>query len=341
MALKKHTAYSRIALVVCLLWGMLTSCDAMHEDLQPCPQGVRLRFVYDYNMEFANAFPSQVDCLVLYVFDAEGRRVGSWTADQTQTSDEDWRMTLPLPEGRYTCLAYGGMTCDNSSFRFDFYNDSPSLTEMNVSLKPGLVDVDPGHNLHPLFYGDLEVEVPSVADSKDYVDATVYMMKDTNNIRLVLSGTEGSAYDVSRSDFDFRIIDDNTRLNYLNQVVPTGDVTYWPWASGDVEVGLNVGGEPFTAAYAEFSTSRLMARSGARLLVTRRSDGGTVIDAPLVNLLELMRSEAYAWMSPQEYLDRESRWNLTFFITQDGRWLTTTIVINDWVIRINNIDDLN
>lgn len=36
----------------------LSSCDHFNEDLEPCPQGVELRFVYDYNMEFSNAFPS-------------------------------------------------------------------------------------------------------------------------------------------------------------------------------------------------------------------------------------------------------------------------------------------
>lgn len=44
---------------------MLSSaCGIINEDLDPCPDAaVNLRFVYEYNMEFANAFHNQVDCL--------------------------------------------------------------------------------------------------------------------------------------------------------------------------------------------------------------------------------------------------------------------------------------
>ena len=45
--------------------ALLSSCHGIYNDLEPCTRGVRLRFVYDYNMEYANAFHSQVDCLAL------------------------------------------------------------------------------------------------------------------------------------------------------------------------------------------------------------------------------------------------------------------------------------
>ena len=44
-------------------------------------------------------------------------------------------------------------------------------------------------------------------------------------------------------------------------------------------------------------------------------------------------------MAPQEFLDRESRWNMILFLNE-GNWITTTIVINGWVVRINNIEGL-
>ena len=50
----------------------LSSCDgAIYEDLDPCRSGIEVRFVYDYNMLFANAFYSQVDCLTLFVYDSD------------------------------------------------------------------------------------------------------------------------------------------------------------------------------------------------------------------------------------------------------------------------------
>ncbi len=44
--------------------GAAFSAASMMMDLDPCPDAaVNLRFVYEYNMEFANAFHNQVDCL--------------------------------------------------------------------------------------------------------------------------------------------------------------------------------------------------------------------------------------------------------------------------------------
>ncbi len=53
----------------------LPSCESIYDDLPPCDHGVSLRFVYDYNMEYADAFPSKVDCLTLLVYDADGESV--------------------------------------------------------------------------------------------------------------------------------------------------------------------------------------------------------------------------------------------------------------------------
>ena len=43
-------------------------------------------------------------------------------------------------------------------------------------------------------------------------------------------------------------------------------------------------------------------------------------------------------MGAQEFLDRESDWSLIFFLDQDGNWLRTQIVINDWVVRLNDME---
>ena len=47
--------------LVALQMITLAACDSfIYNDLALCDEGLRLRFVYDYNMEFANAFPWQV-----------------------------------------------------------------------------------------------------------------------------------------------------------------------------------------------------------------------------------------------------------------------------------------
>lgn len=86
------------------------------------------------------------------------------------------------------------------------------------------------------------------------------------------------------------------------------------------------------------SFSRLVTGNEPHLVITRRSDGYRVIDIPLINYLNLMKSEAYESMPLQEFLDRESRWDMIFFLDRNHAWLETQIIVNDWVVRINDIE---
>ena len=338
MEIRSFSDSIRKAFAATLLVGTVLSfgsCDRLHEDLQPCPQGVRLRFVYDYNMEFANAFPSQVDCLTVFFYDAEGNYVAKETnMNASDLSDENWRMTVDLQPGSYNVIAYGGMECQESSFSFTADPETISMDRIEVELKPSCLTQPVRTELHPLFYGRAEVEVEQ--SDLDYREYTVYMMKDTNNLRIMLQQTNGEAID--EADFDFKVVDDNTLMAWNNDVIPTTTVEYCPWVRGNATPGELPGeGGVASVAFAELSFPRLVTTNSPRLVVTRKADGQTVIDIPLNNYLLLMKSEAYASMPAQEFLDRESRWRMLFFL-QGGRWLDTVIEINDWTVRINNTD---
>lgn len=59
-----------------LLASMATvSCTAMHDDLDECPYGLYVRFVYDYNTVRADMFPDHVGHLRLHVYDEDGKKV--------------------------------------------------------------------------------------------------------------------------------------------------------------------------------------------------------------------------------------------------------------------------
>lgn len=326
-----------LSMVTMLLIVSLASCDAMHEDLAPCPQGLRLRFMSTWNLEEANMFPSQVDCLTVFVFDSEGNRVvDPIVRFAPEISDEEWRLDIPLPEGTYTVLAYGGMACDNASFRFDFKNVVTKLEDMEVFMRPGVIDAPaPDNFLHPLYYGRLVVDVPAMGPDSSYTPATVDLMKDTNNIRVMMSNSNG--VEIDYRDFDWVITDNNTRFNWLNDIISTETVIYKPWASGNSTMGTNVAGNPFSVSYAEFSTSRLMRRSDAKLIITRKSDGVEVVNVDLINVLQEMRSQYFSYLSPQDFLDRESWWELSFFLAENGRWAYVEIRVMDYVVRKNYI----
>lgn len=322
------------------LWCLLLaafccfSCkSSIYSDLSDCPRGLSLRFVYDYNMEYVNSFHKKSDCVSLYVFDEEGNYVATYHEIGDKLKDENYRMKVSLDKGNYTLLAYGGMACQSKSFYMPTFETRAAshIDDMYVELEHK--DFQSNKSLHPLFYGALEV---SIAED-DYVEETVYMIKNTNNIRVVLQQQTGEV--IAASQFNFEITDDNSYLDNKNNVVPRGDVTYTPWTKGEEIVGSwDDNSTPVTAVWAELSTSRLTTGTSPRLTITKTADGEEVLSIPLNNYLQLLKSQLYADMGAQEYLDRESEWTLIFFLDSGLRWINTRIVINDWVVRLNHTE---
>lgn len=324
----------------------LSSCDSViYDDLEACPEGVRLRFVYDYNMEFANAFPSQVHCLTVMVYNEDGSfREKLSVTDPALLSNENWRMDIDLPEGKYKLLVYGGMECADASYHFvQTPTQGSQLTSMQVALNQDIMDRSIGTELHSLFYGydkasdgalftPFEVEVKK--STMAYDEYTVYLMKDTNNLRIVLQELNGDPVD--DKDFNFEVVDDNTLMGWNNDVISTSPFSYQPWTRGSTSVGLLPDGTDSKVAFAEFSFGRLMTSNSPILHVTRRSDGSDVINIPLINYLLLLKSESFHKMPNQEFLDRESQWSMIFFLDRHWKWISVKIEISDWVVRINN-----
>lgn len=343
-----------IAAVVLAASG-LGSCGMINEDLPECRQGVELRFVYDYNLEFANAFPSQVDCLTLLVYDAEGNYVTTRSESSAILKDENYRMTLDLGPGKYTFVAYGGMECGESSFHFlQTPGADVPLADNKVELNDNTLTSPKGTELHPLFYGRLDLEVPDRWES--YTQATLKMMKDTNNLRVVLQQANGEPLDEAR--FDFTLTDDNTLMAWNNDVIPTSSTVFYPWITGNAEAGelpddndeseenalapMTRAGSPATVCFAEFSFPRLVKTNSPRLLVKQKADGHVVVDIPLINYLLLAKSASLKGedgkpMGDQEFLDRESVWTLFFFLDRTLTWYQVVIQVEDWSVRINKI----
>lgn len=328
-----------------------SSCDngmGVYDDLDPCPSGMKMRFVFDYNLEFANAFPNQVDCLSVYVFDKEGNLVENRTETTEVLADENWRMIFDLPAAEYQVVAYGGLECELASFAHTVEKENVSrIEDLQVLINEEHVGEESTRSsrpLHDLYHGYLACEV---TDGLDYNECTVKMMRDTNHIRIVLQHIDNSP--VNDKDFRFEIVDDNVHLNHINEVVPDRTVTYTPWTSGIANAGVS-NNEPVQVAYAELSTSRLMRKSnfvwsdpdgksqnGPRLRITTVQNGRIVCDLPLNNYLLLMKSEFYGEMGEQEFLDRASRYNMVFFLDKDNFWVRMNIIVDDWTVRVENI----
>lgn len=356
------------------LAGMsLVSCHAVFEDLEPCAQGVELKFVYDYHMEpGANAFPANVDCVNVMVFDTLGNYLTHFAESSLVLKDESYRMQLPLDPGSYHLVVYGGIGCEHPAFNINHDWDVPGA---GIKHKDDIVITLPvnGNNesnkqLHDieartggLFYGSLDLKVETNNSADTYQQATVYMMKDTNHIQVILQEL-ASPSSVDYNDYEFKIIDDNFKLDGYNNVIHTATdgykPLYKPFASENRIMGYteyqSVNGSvntedetnPVQVACVEFSTSRLITEhfNSARLVVTKkngtatRADDSTIIDIPLITYLSAIRGFGQNWIrSDQEYLDRESNWTLMFFL-QNDKWVNSRISVNAWTVRINNAE---
>ena len=70
------TLYRMLPVWVLLLLTGLSSCDYIHDDIDPCKH--YFRFAYTYNMKFADAFTHEMinqekaKNVRLYIFDKEG-----------------------------------------------------------------------------------------------------------------------------------------------------------------------------------------------------------------------------------------------------------------------------
>lgn len=324
----------RMGLISLILAVGLVSCNLVWQDHVECPTGVRLKFVYDRNMEFANAFHSKVHCVSVLVFDAEGNYITTFEEKGDTLKNEAYRMEIELEKGDYTFVAYGGLTCDDRSFNIPVMTPTRSVSHISGLYAEMEHDDFVSDDLkHDFFHGIHSVTV----SENTYQEEVISLTKNTNSIRIILQQANGEP--LSAEDFIFTITDDNSYLDEENNVVPKGDVTYMPWSTGDMVVGtVEDGDTPATVAYAEFSTSRLTVGTSPKLLVGNAGTGEEVINIPLNNYLALYKSDRHSEMSMQEYLDRENEWAIVFFLDDGLRWLSTRIVVNDWVVRINHMD---
>lgn len=344
----KRLSKAFAVLMLLLFAGIgLTGCNAILDDEpEPCPEGLQIRFVYDYNLERANAFPAQVDCLTVHFYDSEGNYVMTRTETTDILSDEDYRMVVDLPEGEYRIVAYGGAECGQASFSHTQVPAAGSKdTDLGMYLKPECLEPgNPKGHLHDHFYGSLNVTVKRALERPT---VTVKMMKNTNHFRFILQHMTYEPLD--GNDYEFKITDDNTLFDHKNMLIDNGTVTYTPWSTGSIKVGTAIPAddidnpdvaepEEVQIAYADMSTSRLMTMRSPRLTVTHKESGTELISIPLNNYLLALRSDHFSWCGKQEFLDRKSDWQLFFFLDDPRHWNSAFIRIDDWVVRINDIN---
>ena len=319
--MKTEGAVRRMGYGSCLLLLLvLFSCTSIDETLPECRLYVRFR--YDYNMEFSDAFASQVNRVDVFVFDKDGTFVMKKSEQGETLGGGIYRMPLPLPAGEYRIAAWAGMSDD-------FEMPEPvagktTLEDLTVRMKreESLV-----HNkaLNPLWYGG--VQAVSFTGRQEQTE-TVSLIKDTNKFRFILQKS-GPGEELDINDCLFEIRADNGYYDWNNDLLDDDMISYRPYYLEKVEdVGIVV----------EMNTMRLLEHKKVYLTLTRKSDGKELMKIDLIPYLLLTKMEGHN-IPAQEYLDRQSEYAIVFFYNPELlNFLSTKIVINGWTIWLKGED---
>lgn len=335
--------------LVCLL--ALPSCNSwLYDEEGDCSVYYRLKFRYDRNLKWADAFANEVSSVHLYAFDPSGVLVWQQEEQVDPTTAEEYSMLLDLPAGDYRLLAWCGLRNDGE------HEESFSVPEARIGetrMEQLQCALNRRHDasgaysderLYRLFHGTLDVSLPKNDDGGSY-DYTLYLTKNTNHVRVILQHLSGEDVDVDQ--FTFRIEDENGLMASDNELMADENITYRPWKtqSGEAGVGkedtraiINVKG-----AIADLTVGRMMATHRDKMFLTiTNQEGETVVRIPVIDYALLAKDyyeEEYRHpMSDQEFLDREDDYVLTFFLDENSRWINSYILIHSWRVVVSNVE---
>lgn len=330
---------AHVALAAMLLGG--ASCERIYETEGDCDPYYFVEFIYDMNMEFADAFPAQVNSVKLMVYDAAtGNFVKTFEeTSEAILSEKGYRMPVDLKPGNYDFIAWCGL--HNNEGQFVVADPAPTREALKCRLEARAYDGAQAvsqQELHLLFHG--MVVRQNLPDQQGEHTVTIRLTRDTNTINLSLTqlGDKG----MKPGQFSVCMADTNGWMGYNNALLTDEPIEYRPYyqiyGSEDFTAGgaSNADDDACNYMRCELSTARLMVDHNPVIVVTDNESGKTVFSIPIVKWIRTYRSEASKRLVPddQEYLDRENEYNVVLYIENNhGGWIAAQIEINGWRVR--------
>lgn len=339
------------------------SCtNAIYDDEGDCAVTYRIKFRYDRNLKWADAFASEVHSVRLYAFDNNGNLVAEYADRGDHLADPDYSMLLDLPAGEYHFVAWCGL--DNPQAKVQNFVvpqtslRSTTLDDLTCRLNR-YTDQYKAHSndwLEFMFHGQLDAVLPENLDGGDYL-YVMPLTKDTNHIRIILQHLNGEDLDVSK--FGFTIEDDNGFYANDNSLLDDDMITYTPYSTSSAVAGIikedgsSAAGsravETCKTAIADFSVARMMSSHTDRMRLnityfdnqtgeTRKIASVPVIDYALLARDYYEMYYGHPMADNREFLDREDEYLLTFFIDENYYWYNAVIYINSWRIVLHDVD---
>lgn len=329
----------------------LPSCNSwLYEEEGDCSVHYRLKFRYDKNLKWADAFANEVSSVHLYAFDPSG--VLAWRQEEQidPSTADSYSMSLDLPAGDYRLLAWCGLRNDGKR------DESFSVPEVSIG-RTRIEEVQcalnrmydeagaySGERLYRLFHGSMDVSLPTDDDGGTY-DYTMPLTKNTNHIRVIMQHLSGE--DVNKDDFTFRIDDENGLMAHDNELMDDENITYRPWDIQNVEAGTGNDGSRAVSGMkglvADFTVGRLIETHRDKMvLAITNGEGRTVARIPVIDYAlmgkEYYEEEYHYPMDEREFLDRLDECVMTLFLDENQKWVACSIQILSWRVVVSNVE---
>lgn len=334
----------RFMLATLLIALSFSSCkdSFIYEGEGDCNVYYNISFKYDYNMKFADAFAKEVNSVALFVFDTNNTLVKSVIVDDESVKNANFSIPLELPAGRYELLAWAGLKNTNSfkllaDAKVGVTKRQELQVKMNRKAVNGEAVVD--EDLSALFHGMMSLDFP--ANPGTY-NATMSLMKNTNSIRIMLQQMSDG---MVAEKFRYEITADNGYMDWNNNILEDEMLTYKPWyvvtgtADYQPDYGINADQSSdgtVSVAIAEFTLGRMIDGKSPILTIWNIEEDRKVFSIPIADYALLVKGYYNRDMNNQEYLDRQDEYTMTFFLDEDGDWLSASILVNSWRVVLNN-----
>lgn len=351
MALIKGLMNYKLKLFTGAMALALCGCHSPIFDYEgDCEVTYNLRFVYDKNLDWADAFPSLVNRVELYAFDERGIFVKEYSLTKPEVFTQGYTMQLDLKPGDYTLVALGAL---ETKVTLDRGFAIPSLTvgesriedlTCSVRTKSDAEYADYSDLCLPMLYqGNLAVSLPDSQDGADYF-YTMYLTKDTNHVRTLI---QKAGSDITADQIGIRITAQDKEIGWNNNLLGNATVTYLPWdiwTTEAVSAKANTRQSAYRGIGADLMTGRLTdtMADDTWLYIDNSETGEMIFSVPLIQY-ELMGKSYYESvygkpMTDEEFLDRLSEYTLTFFLDENMRLQYTILEILSWRVVISNYD---
>lgn len=277
----------------------------LKEDVEKCKSELLLRFRYTLNDQNINLFDAQVHKVTVYVFDKDGKYVGTFS-EQGSALTNDFVMRIPLPEGEYSVIVYGG---DFTTYAVG----GGELSDIRMELK----SIESGDGfLYPAaipddLYAGWALSAVSTTNNKNVTD--VELIKNTKKITIKTSGIAGTP--------EVYITAINGKYQYDNNIDPTHGVFKYiaPYTSS--EDGYQI---------FDLKMMRLMYGMSSRIVIRDPITNNIIYDENLMDLI--LATGQYPL---QQDLDREDEFVVTIIIGHE-----ISVWVNGWKVNEMNPDDI-